>query len=182
MSIKSLMPSNHLILCRPLLLLPSILPWSRSFPRSRLFESGGQNIGASASASVPSMNIQDWSPLEWTGWISLQSKGLSRVFSNATVQKHQFCLLPRSSQESNMGHQQLYWSHPRKFGQGSRSCRVCSNQHGLNRKYGLNSAASVSASMWRTSASLSWTNRTSLDGSSSTSTLGRNNTSSLYIK
>ena len=63
---------------------------SGSFPMSQFFTSGGQNIGASASASVLPMNIQDWSPLEWTGSISLQSKGLSRVFSNTTVQKHQF--------------------------------------------------------------------------------------------
>ena len=65
-------------------------PASGSFPMSLLFASGGQSIGASASASVLPMNIQDWSPLGWTGWISLQSKGLSGVFSNATVQKHQF--------------------------------------------------------------------------------------------
>ena len=65
-------------------------PASGSFPVSRFFASGGQSIGPSASASVLPMNIQDWSPLEWTGWISLQSKGLSRVFSNTTVQKHQF--------------------------------------------------------------------------------------------
>ena len=65
-------------------------PASRSFQRSQLFASGGQSIGVSASASVLSMNIQDWFPLGWTGWISLQSKGLSRVFSNTTVQKHQF--------------------------------------------------------------------------------------------
>ena len=63
---------------------------SRSFLMSQLFISGGQRIGASASASALPMNIQDWFPLGWTGWISLQSKGLSRVFSNATVQKHQF--------------------------------------------------------------------------------------------
>ena len=63
---------------------------SGSFPMSQLFAWGGQSIGVSASASVLPMNIQDWSPLEWTGWISLQSKGLSRVFSNATAQKHQF--------------------------------------------------------------------------------------------
>ena len=56
---------------------------------SQLFESGGQSIGVSASALVLTMNIQDWFPLEWTGWISLQSKGLSRVFPNTTVQKHQ---------------------------------------------------------------------------------------------
>ena len=61
-----------------------------SFPMSQFFASGGQIIGVSASASVLPMNIQDWFPLGWTGWISLQSKGLSRVFSNTTVQKHQF--------------------------------------------------------------------------------------------
>ena len=65
-------------------------PASGSFPRSQLFASGGQSTGASASASVLPMNIQDWFPLGWTGWISLQSKGLSRVFSNTKVQKHQF--------------------------------------------------------------------------------------------
>ena len=86
MSIELVMPSNHLILCHPLLLPPSI------FPRIRVFsnESGGQSIGVSASASVLPMNTQDRSPLGWTGWISLQSKGLSRVFSNTTVEKHQF--------------------------------------------------------------------------------------------
>ena len=65
-------------------------PESGSFPMSLLFTSGGQSIKASASASVPPVNTQDWSPSEWTGWISLQSKGLPRVFSNTTVQKHQF--------------------------------------------------------------------------------------------
>ena len=65
-------------------------PGSGSFPMSQFLASGGQNIGVSASASVLPMNIQDWSHLGWTGWISLQSKGLSRVFSNTTVQKHQF--------------------------------------------------------------------------------------------
>ena len=65
-------------------------PASGSFPMSQFFASGGQSIGASASASVLQMNIQDWFPLGWTGWISLQSKGLSRVFSNTTVQKPQF--------------------------------------------------------------------------------------------
>ena len=131
-SIKSGMPSNHLILRRPLLLLPSIFPnlrvfsiesalcirwpkyWSFSFSPTnehpglisfrmdwldllavqgtrkslQLFASGGQSIGI--SASVLPMNTQDWPPLGWTGWISLQSKGLSGVFSNTTVQKHQF--------------------------------------------------------------------------------------------
>ena len=65
-------------------------PASGSFPMSQFFTSGGQNIEVSASASVLPMNIQDWFPLGWTGWISLLSKGLSRVFSNTTVQKHQF--------------------------------------------------------------------------------------------
>ena len=65
-------------------------PASGSFPMSQFFESGSQSIGVSASTSVLPMNIQDWFPLGWTGWISLQSKGLSGVFSNTTVQKHQF--------------------------------------------------------------------------------------------
>ena len=90
MSIESVMPSNHLILCRPLLCLLSIFPNIRVFQMSRLFASGGQSIEVSASTSVLPMNIQDWFPLGWTGWISLMFKGLSRVFSNTTVQKHQF--------------------------------------------------------------------------------------------
>ena len=99
MSIESVMPSNHLILCHPLLLLPSIFPSIRSFQMSHLFASGGQSIGVSASTSVLPVNTQDFrtfrsredpTPLGWTGWISLQSKGLSRVSSNITVQKHQF--------------------------------------------------------------------------------------------
>ena len=69
---------------------PQSFPASGSFQMSHFFTSGGQSIGVSASASVLPMNNQDWSPLGWTGWISLQSKGLSRVFSNTTVQKHQF--------------------------------------------------------------------------------------------
>ena len=91
MSIELVMPSNDLILCCPLLLLPSIFPGSGPFPMSQFFMSGGQSIGVSASASVLPIYIQDWSSLGLTGWISLQSKGLSRVFSNTTVQKHQFC-------------------------------------------------------------------------------------------
>ena len=87
--IESVMPSNHLILCQPLLFPPSNFPASGSFPMSRLFTSGGQRIGASASASVLPMNIQDWFPLGSTGLISLQSKGLSRVFSSTTIRKHQ---------------------------------------------------------------------------------------------
>ena len=69
---------------------PQSLPASESFPMSQLFTWGGQSTGVSASASFLPMNTQDWSPLGWTSWISLQTKGLSRVFSNTTVQKHQF--------------------------------------------------------------------------------------------
>ena len=69
---------------------PQSFPASGPFQMSQLFTSGGQSIGVSASTSVLPMNTQDWFPLGWTGWISLQSKGLSRVFSNNTVQKHQF--------------------------------------------------------------------------------------------
>ena len=69
---------------------PQFFPASGSFQMSQLFTSGGQSIGISASASVLPLNNQDWSPLAWTGWISLKSKGLSRVFFNTTVQKHQF--------------------------------------------------------------------------------------------
>ena len=84
-SIESVMPSSHLILCCPLFLLPAVLSASESFPMSQLFTRGGQSIGVSALASFLPKNTQGWSPLEWTGWISLQSKGLSRVFSNTTV-------------------------------------------------------------------------------------------------
>ena len=76
------MLSNHLILCCPLLHLPSIFPASGSFQMSQLFASGGQRIGVSASTSVLPMNTQDWSPLGWTGWISLQSKGLSSLLQH----------------------------------------------------------------------------------------------------
>ena len=88
MSIESVMPSNHLILCCPLLLLSESFPASGYFPKSQLFTPGGQSIGA--SASVLPMDIQGWFPLELTDSISLQSKGLSRVLSRTTVQKHQF--------------------------------------------------------------------------------------------
>ena len=84
------MPSSHLIFCRPLLLLLPIPPSIRDFPMSQLFTWGGQSTGISALASVLPKKSQDWSPSEWTGWISLQSKGLSRVFPSTTVQKHQF--------------------------------------------------------------------------------------------
>ena len=84
---------------------PQSLPASRSFQMSRLFTSGGQSIGV--SASVLPMNTQDWSPLGWTGWISLQSKGLSRVFSNTTVQKHLFFGAQLSLQSVTFIHD--YW-------------------------------------------------------------------------
>ena len=90
MSIKSVMPSNYLILCHPFSSYLQTSPVLGSFPMSQFFTSSRQSIGVSASTSVLTKNIQDWSPLGWTGWISLQSKGLSRVFSNTTVQKHQF--------------------------------------------------------------------------------------------
>ena len=76
---------------------PQSLPASGSFPMSQLFAWGGQNIGVSASASLLPVNTQDWPPLGWTGWISLQSKGLSRVFSNISVQKHEFFGIQLSS-------------------------------------------------------------------------------------
>ena len=87
-SIESGMPSNHLILYCPLLLLPWICSSIRVFSDGQFFTSGGQRIGA--SASVLPMNIRGWYPLGWTGWIASKSKGLSRVFSSTTAQKHQF--------------------------------------------------------------------------------------------
>ena len=79
-------------------------PASRSFQMSQFFASGGQSIGVSASTSVLPMNIQDWFPLGWTGWISLHAKGLSRVFSNTTVQKYQFFSSQLSSQSNSYIH------------------------------------------------------------------------------
>ena len=90
MTIESVMPSSHLILCHPISSCPQSFLASGSFPVSRLFISGGQSIGTSASASVLPMNIQGWFPLGWTDLISLQAKGLSRVFSSPTVWKRQF--------------------------------------------------------------------------------------------
>ena len=83
---------------------PQSLPASESFPMSQLFAWGGQSTGVSASASVLSNKSQGWSPSEWTGWISLQSKGLSRVFFNTTVQKHQFFSAQPSSQSNSHIH------------------------------------------------------------------------------
>ena len=98
--------------CHPAILSPVVLfsscsqslPASESFPMSQLFTWGGQITGVSALASVPPMNTQGWSPLGWTGWISLQSKGLSKVFSNTTVQKHQFFGAQLSSQSNSHIH------------------------------------------------------------------------------
>ena len=90
MSIELVTPSNHLILCYPLLLLPTVFPSIRVFSNESAFASADQSIEVSASTSVLPMNIQDWFPLGLAGWISLLVKGHSRVFSNTTVQKHQF--------------------------------------------------------------------------------------------
>ena len=106
-SIESVMPSNHLILCRPLLLLPSIFPSIMVFPMSQLFTSGGQSIGVSASTSVLPMNTQDWSPLGWTSWMSLQSKGLSRVFSNYSAIKR--CIWISSNEVDETGAYYTEW-------------------------------------------------------------------------
>ena len=90
MSIELVMPSNHLIFCHPLFPCLQSFPASGSFPVRRFFTSCSQSIGISASASVLPMNVQYWLPLGLTGWISLQSKGLSRVFSNTIIWKHLF--------------------------------------------------------------------------------------------
>ena len=103
-SIKLVMPSSHLILCHPLSLLPPIPPSIRVFSNESTLRMGGQSTGVSAVASFLPKNTQGWSPLEWTSWISLQSKGLSRVFSNATVQKHQFFSAQLSSQSNSHIH------------------------------------------------------------------------------
>ena len=89
---------------------PQCLPVSESFLMSQLFTWGGQSTGVSASASVPPKKFQGWSPSEWTGWISLQSKGLSRVFSNTTVQKHQFFGAQLSSQSNSHIYTWNSWS------------------------------------------------------------------------
>ena len=89
---------------------PQSLPAS-AFPLSKLFTWGGQSIGVSASTSVLPVNTQGWSPLGWTGWISLQSKGLSRVFSNTTVQKHQFFSAQLSSPSNSHIHNDYWKNH-----------------------------------------------------------------------
>ena len=103
-SIELVMPSRHVILCCPFSSYPQSLSASESFPMSQHFTWGGPSIGISALGSVLPMNTQDWSLLEWTGWISLQSKGLSRIFSNTTVQKHQFFSTQLSSQSNSHIH------------------------------------------------------------------------------
>ena len=97
-------PSIHLILCRPLLLLPSVSCSIRMFPNESVLCIRWPKYSVSASASVLPMNIQDWSPLGLTGLISLQSKGPSRVFSNTKVQKHQFFSTQLSSQSNSHIH------------------------------------------------------------------------------
>ena len=100
----AIQPSHPL--SSPFTSCPQSLPASGSFPKSQLFAWGGQSIGVSALASFLPKNTQDWSPLEWTCWISLQSKGFSRVFSNTTVQKHQFFRAQLSSQSNFQIHKE----------------------------------------------------------------------------
>jgi len=104
MCIKSVMPSSHLILCRPLLLLPPIPPSIRVFSNESALCMRWPKYWSFSFSISPSKNTQDWSPLGWTGWISLQAKGLSRVFSNTTVQKHQFFDAQLSSQSNSHIH------------------------------------------------------------------------------
>ena len=104
MSIESVMSSSHLILCHPLLLLPLIPPSIRVFSNESTLHMRWPKYWSLSLTSVLPMNTQDWSPLGWTGWISLQSKGLSRVFSNTIVQKHQFFSAELSSQSNSHIH------------------------------------------------------------------------------
>ena len=104
MSVELVLPSNHLSSVVPFSSCPQSFPVSGSFQMIQLFASGGQSIWGLASASVLPMNIKGWFPLGLTGWISLQSKGLSRVFSNTTVQKHQFFGAQPSSQSHSHIH------------------------------------------------------------------------------
>ena len=103
-SIESVMPSSHLILCRPLLLLPPIHPSIRVFSNESTPHMRQPKYWSFSFSSVLPMNTQDWSPLGWSGWTCLQSKGLSRVFSNTTVQKHQFFGTQLSSQSNSHIH------------------------------------------------------------------------------
>ena len=103
-SIGSVMPSSHLILCRPLLLLPPIPPSIRVFSKESTLHMRWPKYWSFSFSIIPSKEIQGWSPSESTGWISLQSKGLSRVFSNTTVQKYQFFGAQLSSQSNSHIH------------------------------------------------------------------------------
>ena len=107
-SIESVMPASHLILCRPLLLLPPIPPSIRVFPNELALLMRWPKHWSFSFSISPSNDIQGWSPFEWTGWISLQSKGLWRVFSSTTVQKHHF-----------FGTQPSWWCGPICDGKGS---------------------------------------------------------------
>ena len=104
MSVESMMPSNHLILCHHLLFLSQIPPSLRVFSNESTLCMRWPDTGVSALASFLPKNTQGWSPSEWTGWISLQSKELSRIFSNNTVQKHQFFSSQISSQSNSHIH------------------------------------------------------------------------------
>ena len=108
-SIDSVMPSNPPVLCRPLHLLLAIFSSIRVFSNELALPIWWPKYGVSASASVLPMNIQNWFPLGRTGWISLQSKGLSRVFSNTTVQKHQFFSAQLSSQSNSLTSVHDHW-------------------------------------------------------------------------
>ena len=103
-SIESVMPSSHLILCHRLLLLPPIPPSIRVFSNESTLRMRWPKYRSFSFIIIPSEEIQGWSPSEWTGWISLQSKGLSRVFSNTTVQKHRFFGTQPSSQSNSHIH------------------------------------------------------------------------------
>ena len=133
-STESVMPSNHLILCLQSFPFssfsfssrPQSFPASGSFQMSQFFTSGGLGIGASASASVLPMNIQDWFPLELTGLSSLQSKGLSRVFSNTTILKHQFFgTQPSLWSNSHIHTQPLEKPQRQLYGPGSNILSIC---------------------------------------------------------
>ena len=102
--IESVMPSSHLILCRPLLLLPPIPPSIRVFSNESALHMRWPKYWSFSFSISPTKNTQDWSPLGWTSWISFQSKGLSRVFSSSTVQKHQFFGTQLSSQSNSHIH------------------------------------------------------------------------------
>ena len=102
-SIESVMPSNHHILCHPLLLLPPLPPSIRVFSNESTLRMRWPTYWSFSFSIIPPKNTQGWSPSKWTGWITLQTKGLSRVFSNTTVQKHQFFgALPSSQSNSHI--------------------------------------------------------------------------------